>query len=217
MVWFSSNFLQRMRRLFKVITGFGGLVAGALVGQILRTLLTGNPQNLTTGLGLMILASSSTILVVVLLTYILNTYWLEPATRNSDIIIAAMRYLYHVMFNYESGHRITFLAPRNLRSTYLRPRYRYAYGTGTRLESKARFRRGSALAGMAWENPGGNTIMVKELPDFGNNESSFLKFMHDELKIPQKEAKRLSREIRNSRWIYSYGIVAPLRVAGKMM
>ncbi len=76
------------------------------------------------------------------------------------------------MFNFESGHRITFLAQRRPSSLYIRPRYRYAYGNGTRLESKARFRRGSALAGMAWDSPGGNNLIATDLPDFGNNESS---------------------------------------------
>jgi hypothetical protein len=198
-----------MRRIFKVITGFGGLIIGALGGQILKTLLSGNPEDLTKGIGLIFLLGAFGLGLIVLVVYILNAFWLEPATRNSDIITAALRYLYHLMFNLNPGQRITFLAPRNSHSTYIRPRYRYAYGNGTRLASKARFRRGSALAGMAWDNPGGDTVMVRELPDFANDELSFLKFMHDDLKIPLKEVKRLSRTIRISRWIYCYGIVEP--------
>jgi len=48
-------------------------------------------------------------------------FWLEPSTRDAEVISSAMQHLYHVLFGPESGHRVTFLAQRyagsNPRST----------------------------------------------------------------------------------------------------
>lgn len=149
------------------------------------------------------------VVVFSLSMYALKNFWLEPATRDADVITAALRYLYNNMFGQNSGHCITFLAQRHPRSRYIRPRYRFAYGPGTRLRSRTRFQYGSALAGTAWERPGGAKIFVKTMPDFGSDEGTRLDFWQREFGLTRREIARLSPRSLQSRWILTYGIVHP--------
>ena len=146
---------------------------------------------------------------VVIFAKVIENFWLDSASRHADTINGLLQYLYISMFDQESGHRITFLAKPFRYSSYISPRYRFSHGEGNNVKSRSRFRKGSAVAGMAWEQPGEPNLILRKIPDFGDDKEKFLQFLEKDLLLSLKEAERCVETTRNLRWILSYGIVSP--------
>ncbi len=206
--WLRHPALRRLRRIAKIVDGVAAFFAGVLLTTLTHEVVQ-EGSTVFDGFwgrgmgGLFVLAT-----LIFFLSKSVQLFWLDPATRNADVILAAMQYLYFSSFGTESGHRITFLAPRWRNSPYTRPLYRWAYGSGDRLKSRARFRRGEGLAGLAWAYPGGKKTFAKQVPEFAGDDEAFKTFSDGELHIEEPQVKRLSKRTRRLRWMLCYGIVS---------
>lgn len=207
MLWLSSKLLRRLQKVARAISEAATFFAGITTTAILHLVFEHGTDFLKTSAG-----DPLTIFLVVLFALTItiryvSKRWIEPRARHADLITAALRYLYHDLFGDTSGYTVTFLSKVWPQSQYIRPRYRYSYGRGTELNSKARFPRGAALAGMAWDLPG--QILVKEIPDFTNDPGGFVQFSKENLKLSEEDLSLLSPHTQQARWLLSYGIAHP--------
>jgi hypothetical protein len=109
---FSSRSLQWARRVVKVIGGLSTFVAGIFATILVRDLSVTGWDALAQSSGQATLVYFIAAGIVCALARLADDFWLEPATRDANVIIAAMRHLYETLFGLEPGHRITFLALR---------------------------------------------------------------------------------------------------------
>lgn len=160
--------------------------------------------------------SETSAFLLVVATYVIEFFWLEPRLRHADIVTAALRSLYLSTFGPTPGFRATYLAKRFPWSRKITPRFRYAYTKGTKLSSKARFAKGEALAGLLWRDGehSGDVVPLVEFPDFTNGTDfdgdRFSAYMRESLALPDKTARKLSVHTRGLRWITGCAVVSPL-------
>jgi hypothetical protein len=88
---------------------------------------------------------------------------------------------------------------------YLYPRFRYEYGAAPgNLESTARFKKGSALAGFAWADPG--VAFTRDMGPFAS-ESEFRAYYRSELRMSEDEVALLSSHLRSVRSVFCVALV----------
>lgn len=207
MIWLTYRAIKWIRILCEITAAIAAGILGILIKKLIELFVDKGISVLTTSQSIEVVSYSGLVLLPFAIAKTIQFYQLQPNEENADVIIAAMHHLYEVMFGPQPGYRITFLTMRYPWSRSVRPRYRYAYGSGKHLKSRSWFRKGSALAGMAWELPGGDKFLLREIPDFGNDAQAFLTFLETQLNLTRKDALRFSTVTQRLRWIFCYGIV----------
>ncbi len=215
MYWLSYRSLYRLRFLAKLVATVCTLGIGYAVKPATTIMMSATRPTTLAEFAAMIerhpylVGGAIGAMVVLSAVKAAEVFWIERRLRDAAVIGTSMRYLYGKLFGLNSGHRITFLAKGFPGDRYIRPRYRYAYGDGFQVRSRARFLKGTALAGIAWDRPGGkDTFSDPEVPQFADEEQ-FLRYCEDTLRMPRAEAKRLGKGTQQARWYFNYGIVHP--------
>lgn len=132
---------------------------------------------------------------------------LEPRIRQTDIISRFLRRFGDELFEgSNSVHRVTLFQRRKrlFRHEILVPTHRYRLGHGSMLRSRARFRRGEGMAGIAWNHP--RQTLAHSFPGFVDIDS-FRNYQRKELKLSRWRAMCLSRRMFMQRWLLCFGIV----------
>jgi hypothetical protein len=167
---------------------------------------TWKPGTLPSSLSLPTIVILLKIAAIWLLLVGLDRFWLKPIMQHADMINAALEHLFVEWFGNTPGHRISFLAKRRL-GFHLRVFFRYSHGTSTHFKSRAHFPRGVAVAGISWKYPSRFTAI--EIPDFGHDVQAFRNYMRQTYRLSRWQARALSNETAEIRWIVCYGIVDP--------
>jgi len=108
------------------------------------------------------------------------------------------------MFGKNSSYRSTVLVP-DAKNHHLYPAHRYQYGNlPGKWSSQARFPRGSAIAGFAWDEP--TTLIKRDLGPF-SSERQFRDYYVNELRMPSELISTLSPHTRKIRSIFCSGLV----------
>lgn len=226
MYWFTAKTLRRARySIIAIVIGLSIAVGAFRLGGVFGDWLGRDHQYVFSrswDLALLVAASVATPILLFVRVSIIR------AEMRAAVIKAVLRHLYHQVFGRASGHRVTFLAQTRPGSHYVRPRYRYAFGQGFYLRSRSRFRRGSAVAGMAWREPGKPFIV--RVPEFfpahdkkprwwrlkrrwwglytqrwmTESERNFLEFARGDLRMSERDVRRLGWRTQHQRWLLSY-------------
>jgi hypothetical protein len=102
-------------------------------------------------------------------------------------------------------YRASVLLP-NKDKEYIVPVYRYHYGGASgNCSSKAKFPKGTAFAGLVWENPG-KPLQRGDIPIFSTRQD-FEEYYIWEFKLPHELVKNLSEQMRNMRSILCIALV----------
>lgn len=125
--------------------------------------------------------------------------------NKEEAIRRQLIFLIDHFFGGSPEYRATILVPDD-QHEHISPRYRYKFGESPRerLDSRAQFKKGVALAGFAWQSP---HIPFKKnnIPEFSEN-GEFIRYYINQFKMPEELVTRLSPYMKNVRSIFCYGL-----------
>jgi hypothetical protein len=133
---------------------------------------------------------------------------LKDATRvdqRQAAIIGILRSLTTAFFGEVPGYRATVLLPEKT-DQYLTPVYRYQYGGPSgRTDSKAKFHKGEAFAGFAWDQPR-KFFGRGDLP-ICKDDKEFIDFYATQFGMQPESVQQLSNRTRKIRSIICFGLI----------
>jgi hypothetical protein len=150
------------------------------------------------------------IAIVTQVTSSLLTRSLESQTASRDwAVCGALRQLYRDAFGETPGHRVTLFRQDPRKPDELVATHRFALGLGPVYRgrdsfSRARFRRGEALAGFAWEYP--RKLYFTPVP--GNiTGDGYNEWAKTAFRMSDEQLANLSQETRRKKWFAAVGLV----------